>query len=396
MKIVCRAARELMEADAATFGLREGASCFYAEEDAASPLRKGKWFSLADDISGRVMLNRQPAVIENVDHDPQVATDAYSQTLVKSLVMVPVSANDPMGVIGCYWNRPHRPDAEDLELLQALASATVAGIETVAAREELERRLLKRTEELEIANREMHTFSHAVSHDLGAPLRTVRSFSSLMLKEHGEKLDESGRHYLQRIHAAGQQMTVLINALLQLTKIARAELRWTEVDLSRVAGEIVTRLAAETPGRRVDVVIADGIKVTGDLVLLRSALENLFSNAWKHTSKTAQPRIEFGSLAQPNGVAAYYVRDNGAGFDSERVQNKLFQPFQQLHAVEDFPGSGVGLALVQRIIQRHGGKIRAEAAPDKGATFFFTLGPSPGQPTVPSSINSGPESAPVA
>jgi hypothetical protein len=160
---------------------------------------------------------------------------------------------------------------------------------------------------------------------------------------------------------------------LRLSRISRGQLRHEPINLTALAREVVYRLAAETPSRNVDVSIADGLKAEGDPGLLRVALENLFSNAWKYTSKTAKPRIQFGSAPQPEGPPAFFVRDNGAGFEMQYV-NKLFQPFQRLHSAEEYPGSGIGLATVHRIIQRHGGRIWAEGAAGTGATFYFTLG----------------------
>jgi hypothetical protein len=380
MAVVRRAARELTGADGATFVLREGDLCHYADEDAIAPLWKGQRFPLQSCISGWAMLHRQPAVIEDIYADPRIPADAYRPTFVKSLAIVPIRTEAPVGAMGIYWAKQHQPTAEEVELLQALANTTAVAMENVRVHNELEQRVKDRTAQLEAANRELEAFSYAVSHDLGAPLRTVRGFSEAALKQCGDKLDENGKDCLERVRAAGEHMTNLISDLLGLSKFSKGALRRSEVNLSELARGIISRLSAETPERRLDVTIADGIKVEGDSGLLRAALENLLSNAWKYTSKCPHPRVEFCSMSQADGPPAYYVRDNGVGFEMKYAQ-KLFQPFQRLHSANEYPGSGIGLATVQRIIQRHGGRVWAEAAVGRGATFYFTLN-GQGSPSV--------------
>jgi light-regulated signal transduction histidine kinase (bacteriophytochrome) len=193
-------------------------------------------------------------------------------------------------------------------------------------------------------------------------------------------LDDKAKGYLQRIYDGTRQMAGLIDDLLRLAKLARTDLRFQNVNLSKLAREIVACLESRDPGRSVELTVEDNLEVEGDPGLLNAALENLLSNAWKYSSKKERARIEFGSTAQPDGSKAYFVRDNGAGFDM-RYADRLFAPFQRLHHQEEFAGHGVGLATVKRIIHRHGGSIWASAQPGQGATFWFTLaGPySPAQ-----------------
>jgi signal transduction histidine kinase len=231
--------------------------------------------------------------------------------------------------------------------------------------EELEARVASRTKELE-------SFSYSVAHDLRAPLRSIDGFSQVMLEDHAAQLDEEGRKCLRFVREATQHMGHLIDALLELSRITRAEVRRESVDLSAIARDTVTRLERTAGDCPAEVQIADGLRAEGDPRLLRIVVDNLLGNAWKFSGKRQQPRVEVGALAANGRPRTYFVRDNGAGFDMA-FASKLFGVFERLHSVSEFEGTGIGLAIVQRIIDRHGGRIWAEGAVDKGATFFFTL-----------------------
>jgi len=239
---------------------------------------------------------------------------------------------------------------------------------------ELSRALQLRNAELEAANNELESFSYSVSHDLRAPLRILDGFSVVLLEDYGGKMDAEGLNCLTRIRAASQRMGHLIDDLLNLSKVSRAEMSRERVDISRIAGEVAGELQRSEPGRSAKFVIAENLTAQSDSWLIRIALANLLGNAWKFTGKCAQARIEFGSSSERGGPDAYFVRDNGAGFDM-RYAEKLFGAFQRLHRVEEFPGTGIGLATVQRIVRRHGGRVWAEGKPGAGATFHFTLEP---------------------
>jgi PAS domain S-box-containing protein len=243
--------------------------------------------------------------------------------------------------------------------------------ELQALNAQLEDRIRERTGQLEAANRELEAFSYSVSHDLRAPLRSLHGFGQALLEDYGHCLDAQGRDWLQRIQAASQRMGLLIDDLLTLARVARREMRPTAVDLSALARTVAEGLRQRDPGRRVTFRIAEGLTVTGDAGLLQVALENLFGNAWKFTGKRPEATIEFGA-GEKDGRRVFFVRDDGAGFDMAYV-NKLFGAFQRLHAASEFPGTGIGLATVQRIVHRHGGRVWAEGAVDRGATFYFTL-----------------------
>lgn len=237
---------------------------------------------------------------------------------------------------------------------------------------DLERRVAERTAELEVANRQLEAYSYSVSHDLRAPLQAIVGFSEMLVEECGEALDERGRKHLDRVQTGAHRMRELIDGLLALGRIGKADLHRVLVDLSALAEEVSREIREAEPGRQVELVISGGLRAFGDRVLLRSVLSNLLGNAWKFTSKCANPRIEVGKTKDSAGGAVFFVRDNGAGFEMKYAQ-RLFGPFQRLHSREEFPGTGVGLATVQRIIGKHGGQIWAESHPGKGTTFFFTL-----------------------
>ena len=226
-------------------------------------------------------------------------------------------------------------------------------------------------QDLAALNKELEAFSYSVSHDLRGPLRSMDGFSLVLIEDYGDKLDEEGKDALQRIRAASQRMGNLIDDLLRLSQVTRAELNVTRVDLSAVARDIADALDREQPDRATKWEIQAGMNVHADLALMRIAMQNLLQNAWKFTGRSGNPVIRVGALER-DAEAIFFVADNGVGFDMTHAAN-LFGAFQRLHHVEDFPGTGIGLAIVQRIIRRHDGKIWAEAKAGEGATFFFTL-----------------------
>jgi light-regulated signal transduction histidine kinase (bacteriophytochrome) len=236
---------------------------------------------------------------------------------------------------------------------------------------ELERRVAERTAELTVTNQELESFAYAVSHDLRTPLRGIDGWSQAVLEDYGPRLDEQGCTYLKTVRSETQRMGQLIDDLLELSRVTRAPMKRETVDLTAMAQELEAGLRASQPDRAADFVVAPAMVAAGDPVLLRAVLQNLLENAWKFTGKRPWARIEVG-CASEQGRTVYHVRDDGAGFDM-RFAGKLFTPFQRLHSLQEFPGTGIGLATVQRIIHRHGGKVWATAEVDQGATFYFTL-----------------------
>lgn len=244
--------------------------------------------------------------------------------------------------------------------------------------QQLEQRVRERTAELENSNQELEAFSYSVSHDLRAPLRSIQGFSDALLEDHGMSISDGSRDCLDRIRGAANRMSELIDGMLSLSRLSRGEFRAEPVDLSAMAREILHDLARRENGRQVEAVLPAGLAAQGDRRLLRAVMENLLGNAWKFTSKRSRTRIEVGRAGTEEERAVFFVKDNGAGFDMAYA-NKLFGTFQRLHDAAEFPGTGVGLASVQRVVQRHGGRVWAESVMGNGATFYFTL-PEPPKP----------------
>ncbi|MBI5361197.1 MAG: hypothetical protein HZA48_11525 [Planctomycetes bacterium] len=276
-------------------------------------------------------------------------------------------------------------DNSEVKLLSELASDVAFGVmalrtqiarlraekDVLTLNKELEQRVIERTRLLESANKELEAFSYSVSHDLRAPLRSIDGFSQAILEDYSGKMEEECRSYLNRIRAASQRMAQLIDDILKLSRVTRVEMHSDSVDLSGICLSVAAELQKTANERKVEFVIKPGITVKGDSRLLHIAFENLLGNAWKFTSKREGARIEFGSM-QKDGQPAYFIRDNGVGYDMA-YSDKLFRAFQRLHTESEFPGTGIGLATVQRIINRHGGLVWSEGKIDEGAVFYLTL-----------------------
>jgi len=259
-------------------------------------------------------------------------------------------------------------ERQNSELQEAIHRSRRAEEEIKALNRHLERRIA----ELDDLNREMETFSYTVSHDLRGPLSRIAGFSKALLESHRDRLDDQGRLYLERIDYSTRRMNDLVEDLLNFSRLTRLEINGQRVDMSGIVRALAAELGGRDPERRVEFVIPDGINAWGDATLLRAALLNLLENSWKFTRKHASTRIEFGVTETPHG-RAYFLRDDGAGFDMSQA-GRLFNPFQRLHKDSDFEGTGIGLATVDRIVRRHGGRIWAEGEIEHGAAFYFTLG----------------------
>jgi len=372
--IVRSTARALNGADGATFVLREGNRCFYADEDTISPLWKGQRFPLSSCISGWAMLNRRPAPIADIYQDSRIPIDAYRPTFVKSLVMVPIRKDNPIGAIGNYWAHLHQPTAQEIELIQALADSTAVALENVQLYQQLEHRVELRTAQLQAANRELESFSYSVSHDLHAPLRQIDSLAEILIKEHGEVLDADAARLIQHISDSARKSRQLIDDLLEFARMGAQKIVPTEIDMAEIAQHIYAELTSNS-GKPLQAAFESLPHVRGDASLLRQVWSNLLSNAIKYSSKREKPRLSVAGVVTDH-ECIYSISDNGVGFDSTQAQ-QLFGVFRRFHSNNDFPGTGVGLSIVRRIIVRHGGRVWAESEPDKGATFYFALPRAP-------------------
>lgn len=294
-------------------------------------------------------------------------------------VRAPVSRAGELGVLTDAFNhmlgrietQNHELQTSEENLRRYAAELEQRVAERTATLEERNEGLRRNAAELLAANQELDAFAYSVSHDLRAPLRSIDGFSQILLEDYAERLDETGQDFLRRVRHATQRMGALIDDLLSLARVTRAEFRTEVVDLSGLVGAIIADLQRATPERQVEVAITARLEARGDARLLRVALENLLRNSWKYTAKQERPRIEFGST-EMDGAGVFLIRDNGAGFDM-KYADKLFGVFQRLHSADEFEGTGVGLATVRRIITRHGGRIWAEGTVGQGATFYFTL-----------------------
>lgn len=308
------------------------------------------------------------------------AAAARNGVAAQCRIVIPLQSGDECYGVMSVSAREDAFDDEEVELLVEVASDIAFALNVIAMDAELrtyhdhlEELVHERTTELAMANRELEAFCYSVSHDLRAPLRSIDGFSQMLLEDYGSALGAEGRDYLQRVRAASQRMAQLIDDLLELSRLARSEVRRERVDLSALARAIAAELSQTQPERRVTFVVEDGLEAEADPQLLRVMLENLVGNAWKFTSKHPAARIEVGARREA-GELVYFVRDDGAGFDMAYA-DRLFGAFQRLHTASEFDGNGIGLATVERIIHRHGGRIWAEGAVEKGATFYFTLAP---------------------
>jgi signal transduction histidine kinase len=354
------------------------------------PEALGSFVSAADGLSGTDRPKLTERVIERraaIWVDDFSAEDRFLGAEAARAVGLHAAAAAPVWVgeeiVGVFVFFSYRAAPSDQRLLALITQAGIQlgrAVERERARtvlldqqEELERLVAERTASLTVANRELASFAYSVSHDLRAPLRAIHGFSQALDEDYGEKLDAEGVGYLARVRAATERMGELIDGMLLLAQVTRDELSRTNVDLSTLAAEVVAELHAGDPDREVDIEIAAGLAAAGDRRMLRLVLQNLIGNAWKFTRHTeaAQIRVELGEGA---GEQVFVVSDNGAGFDPTYA-GKLFGAFQRLHAAAEFEGTGIGLATVQRIVQRHGGRIWAEGTPGAGAKFRFTLAP---------------------
>lgn len=317
------------------------------------------------------MLNKKPAIINDIYADHRIPAELYKSTFVKSLAVFPVGMEQPKASIGSYWSQNHKPGEKEIQLLQTLADAAAITLENIQLIEELEKRVENRTRQLQEANKELEAFSYSVSHDLRAPLRAIDGFTRILTEDHESALDDDGRRLCGIIRENTRKMGKLIDDLLTFSRLNRYEMQASQIDMKTMANSIYHEVANEEMRERIDFFIDDIKPAMGDPTMIRQLWTNLISNAVKFSSKKEKAIIKV-SGNQQNGFYEYNISDNGVGFDMKYV-DKIFGVFQRLHSSREFDGTGVGLAIVQRIVYRHRGKVRAEGVVDHGATVYFSL-----------------------
>ena len=326
------------------------------------------WINYGEAICGCAARDGCRIVSEDVQHNGDVRAALVRSFGVQAYAAHPLTIGvKTIGTLS-FGTRSRAHFREDeLEMMK-----TIAGQVSIAMERKLYEEDLKRyATELESTNKELEAFSYSVSHDLRAPLRTIEGFSQAVMEEYSSKLDENGKDYLARVRHASVLMNSLIDAMLKLSRISQAEMQVEKVNLSEMVREVLEEVSSSQPERKAQYKIASGVVAQGDRALLQILVRNLVENAWKFTARSPEAIIEFG-VKEKDGQKAYYIRDNGAGFEM-KYAGKLFQAFQRLHSSQEYPGTGIGLATVQRIINRHGGRVWAEGEQGKGATFYFTL-----------------------
>lgn len=391
--IVRRAVRQLVRADGATFVLREGDLVHYVDEDAIGPLWKGQRFPIRMCISGHAMLARETITIPDVYKDPRVPHDAYRPTFVRSLAMAPVRKDDPIAAVGAYWADIHETTPREAALLESLADAAATAFENAVLfekvtlelaqrtraeaevrrlNEELEKRVEDRTRRLSEVCLELDRFAHSVSHDLKAPLRSIQGFSDILLQDHQAELGPEARSFVDRIRSSASRMRELIEGLLAYARLSQAELHPEPVALEEVIVDILGRYAEEI--RKSGAIVQVGRplpRVLAHRMALTQVLENLLTNALKFVAPGVAPHVRIRPEQRDDRVRIW-VEDNGIGIPKED-QARIFRGFERLHPPREYPGSGVGLSIVHRAMERMGGSSGVESEPGRGSRFWIEL-----------------------
>ena len=359
--IMTSAVRRLTGADGATFVLREDGRCFYVDEDAIGPLWKGSRFPMTACVSGWAMLNSETAVVPDIYLDDRIPIDAYEPTFVRSLAMAPIGASRPVGALGAYWSEQRTPDPRTVRKLEVLANSAAVALENLELRAEVVRRQSER-DDLENA-------LHTVIHDLRSPLGAMMGYAELVMDA---STDPEVRQFATAIWASGERVGDQIDQMLALYRITRGQPHPTRVDLTAVARSIADDVRAGNPLHPVEVEIDDDMVVLADPALADILVRNLIDNAFKYSARTDTAHVRIGRADHQQPYSTFYVSDNGVGFDPSDA-DRLFQPMVRLPSAHGFPGTGLGLASVARIVDLHGGSVRAESPQEGGATIYFSL-----------------------
>jgi signal transduction histidine kinase len=365
--------RKITGAQGITFIVQEHDLCFCADEDAIQPLWKGSRFQSDHCIEGLAILNKQPICIEDIYTDERIVSGMYQASFIKSATAIPVNNSNLTGAIGIYWADAHASSGEELAILQALAAIAGAALENIGIttqHEPLQAQLEKLKTEYESLNKEFESFSYSISHDLRAPLRAIVGFAKMLDEDYSEILDDEGIRILGVVQRNAGRLENLIDELLKLSRIGKKEYLKISIDTPRLVQSTISEIN-NSISHKSTIQIGSLPVSFADYALLSQVWMNLLLNAIKFSSKKEAPFIEVGSYTTQTHIV-YFIKDNGAGFDMAYA-DKLFGVFQRLHKPSEFEGTGIGLALVQRIVSKHGGTVWAEAVVNEGATFYFSL-----------------------
>jgi signal transduction histidine kinase len=370
-EVVRHAARELVDADGATFVLRDGDQCFYVEEDAIEPLWRGQRFPLHACVSGWAMEHDQAVVVPDVYADDRVPHEAYRPTFVHSLTMTPVRAGSPIGAIGTYWATEHASSAEEVDLLQALADSTAVALESARLVRELEERVARRTAELEADTRDLAAFAHVAAHDLKAPVATIASYARFAQELEGENLSAEGAAALDVVQRRAARMAELVDGVLAYSAAATTPIAVERIDFNDLVADVLSDLGATLEEHDATVDLGDLPGGHGSPVLLARVLQNLIANAVAY-GEPGTPHVTVAGSRGPDSVSIT-VTDNGAGV-AEDERDAIFDMFARGSAGVGATGSGIGLAFARRVVVRHGGTLVLEPrAAGRGAAFTLTL-----------------------
>jgi signal transduction histidine kinase len=368
---VTAAARQITGSDGATFVFRDREFCYYADEDAISPLWKGKRFPAQTCVSGWCMVHQEVVVVRDIYQDERIPIDAYRPTFVKSLCMVPIRERDPLGALGCYWSKVHEPTPEQIRLLQIVANSVALTLENIQLKERLDRQAGPQQDPAE-QQLLIEAMIQSLSHDLKGPLSTMVGYAEVLDQSPSIQNSPQSKRYTSSILRSGRRLGRQIDRVLALYRMNHPSLRKERVDIAVMAHELVEDVRSRLSHRVIELEVEPRLWANADPELLFIALENLISNAVKFTAKASVAKIQVGKKQTGAGKWEFYVQDNGVGFDPAESM-RLFRPLVRLHSEREFQGTGLGLASTARILALHQGSIRAEGSPQGGATFYFTL-----------------------
>jgi signal transduction histidine kinase len=365
---VTHAVREVLGADGATFVLREDGMTYYAGEDAIGPLWRGKRFPIDACVAGHAITARQTLVIADVFDDSRVPAEVYEPTFVRSLVMVPIREADPVGAIGVYWSRAHEATFEEVRLARILANSASVAFENL----ELRASLARRTEALAtVRSRALAEALQTMVHDLRNPLGAMMGFAELLTANVGTR--ERQTEYAQSIQETCSRLLAQVERMLAIHRLSAHPVSVERISISELAVDVAAELRPSTGARQIEFVVEPGLEALADPTLVRSLLDNLLGNAVKYTQPRERARIALRALPAPtNELSTFVIEDNGVGFDESQV-DRLFRPMARLHSEDEFPGNGLGLVSVARIVELHGGTVRAHGRVGEGAAFYFSL-----------------------